>query len=346
MRMASATSLVFGLACLSTAAAGGDSADCGNKMYSDPAAAEQACTEFLEIDALMQQTNPAALQKYKDRPQVIAFVHLERCIARLTMNHLAEAKTDCDISIKLNNDALTVARALEVRAMIELQQNNGTAALADINRIITTSPSNASAISYMLRGAFYESTGDTAHAIADFTQAMHSPAVDMMQKVAKQRAGEHLANLAKVTGKESPSYREPPPAQLSPQRHGEVPVRMEGGTYVVDVTINGALTLPFKIDSGATDVSIPADTVMTLWRGATLTNEDLGEESEYALANGQSMKGRNFRLRSLQIGDHIAENVTAVIVPTDGDLLLGQSFLSRFRSFAIDNARRVLVLGD
>jgi hypothetical protein len=34
------------------------------------------------------------------------------------------------------------------------------------------------------------------------------------------------------------------------------------------------------------------------------------------------------------------------MTPVHGSLLLGQSFLSRFRSWSIDNGRQVLVLDD
>jgi hypothetical protein len=42
-----------------------------------------------------------------------------------------------------------------------------------------------------------------------------------------------------------------------------VPMISEGGTFRVPVTINDELTLKFVIDSGAADVSVPADVVMT-----------------------------------------------------------------------------------
>jgi TPR repeat protein len=49
---------------------------------------------------------------------------------------------------------------------------------------------------------------------------------------------------------------------------GETIVRMvrDGGTFVVPVTLNGQLTLKFVVDSGAADVSVPADVVMALLR--------------------------------------------------------------------------------
>ena len=45
----------------------------------------------------------------------------------------------------------------------------------------------------------------------------------------------------------------------------------EGGTFVVPVRINDQITLKFVIDSGAADVSVPADVVMTLLRTGTIT---------------------------------------------------------------------------
>jgi predicted aspartyl protease len=37
-----------------------------------------------------------------------------------------------------------------------------------------------------------------------------------------------------------------------------VPLKMDGGIFVVPVQINGTMTLDFVIDSGAADVSVPA----------------------------------------------------------------------------------------
>jgi hypothetical protein len=42
----------------------------------------------------------------------------------------------------------------------------------------------------------------------------------------------------------------------------------------VPVLINNAITLNFVVDSGASDVSIPADVVMTLVRTGTLKEAD------------------------------------------------------------------------
>ena len=49
-------------------------------------------------------------------------------------------------------------------------------------------------------------------------------------------------------------------------------------------------------------------------------------------------------IRSLRVGDKVLENVTGSVAPVAGGLLLGQSFLTRFKSWSIDNQRQALVL--
>jgi clan AA aspartic protease (TIGR02281 family) len=118
----------------------------------------------------------------------------------------------------------------------------------------------------------------------------------------------------------------------------------QGGTYVVPVLINNAITLNFIVDSGATDVSIPADVVMTLVRTGTLKEDDFIGKQTYALADGSTVPSDTFRIKSLKVGDKAIENVTAAIAPVQGTLLLGQSFLNRFSSWSIDNTKHVLIL--
>jgi len=46
----------------------------------------------------------------------------------------------------------------------------------------------------------------------------------------------------------------------------------------------------------------------------------------------------------LAVGDRTLENVVGGIAPVTGTLLLGQSFLSRFKSVSIDYELRALIL--
>ena len=118
----------------------------------------------------------------------------------------------------------------------------------------------------------------------------------------------------------------------------------DGGTFKVPVTINGQLTLKFVVDSGAADVSIPADVVATLLRTETITDADFLDKQTYQLADGSTVPSQRFVIRTLKIGDKTLENVVGSIAPVAGSLLLGQSFLSRFKSWSRDNQRRALIL--
>ena len=123
-----------------------------------------------------------------------------------------------------------------------------------------------------------------------------------------------------------------------------VPMVTHGGTFNVPATINGQLTLKFVVDSGAADVSIPVDVVMTLLRTGTITDGDFLDKQTYQLADGSTVPSRRFVIRTLKIGDKTVENVIGSIAPVAGSLLLGQSFLGRFQSWSIDNERRALIL--
>jgi predicted aspartyl protease len=125
-----------------------------------------------------------------------------------------------------------------------------------------------------------------------------------------------------------------------------VPMRIEGGIYVIPVLINDAITLNFIIDRGAADVRIPADVVMTLMRTGTLKNSDFLGEKAYVLADGSEVPSRTFRIRSLTVGSKVLENVIGSIASVRGGGLLGRSFLRRFKSWSVDNTKHVLLLSD
>ena len=134
--------------------------------------------------------------------------------------------------------------------------------------------------------------------------------------------------------------------KLNPTTFSTRSVRMhvQGGTYVVLVLINNAITLDFVVDSGSTDVSIPADVVLTLTRTGTIRPSDFLGSKIYALADGSKVPSETFRIRSLKVGDIVLENVTGSVADVHGSLLLGQSFLARFKAWSIDNTTHSLVL--
>lgn len=122
------------------------------------------------------------------------------------------------------------------------------------------------------------------------------------------------------------------------------PMLEAGGVYWVPVLINGAIALNFIVDSGAADVSIPTDVVTTLMRTGTITQSDFGIARTYTLADGSTKSERTIRIKSLKVGDIVVQDVIGSVADRDGDLLLGQSFLGRFKSWSVDNTKHVLIL--
>jgi hypothetical protein len=119
-----------------------------------------------------------------------------------------------------------------------------------------------------------------------------------------------------------------------------------GELFAVPVLVNGKTVLRFTIDSASSDVSISENVFTTLMRSGALNPEDMIDTQNYRLANGTEQKSPRFRFRSLRVGNVEVHDVIGSIVTQDGDLLLGQSFLSKLKSWSIDNQRHVLLLND
>jgi hypothetical protein len=77
-----------------------------------------------------------------------------------------------------------------------------------------------------------------------------------------------------------------------------------------------------------------------------LTPADYLGQGRATLADDSQIPTRAFLLRSLRVGGHEVRNVTAMVSNKPGPLLLGQSFLRRFKSWSVDNRRRVLTLTE
>jgi clan AA aspartic protease (TIGR02281 family) len=229
-----------------------------------------------------------------------------------------------------------IAAPCDNRGLVYNRKGSYDRAIADLDTAIRLDPKNASA--YNNRGFVYASKRDYARAIADYDQAL---TFDPSLTVARQKR-EALCGR----GIEAECQARLPGGVSAQARAGGslAPLQMEGGIFSVPVTINNTIVLNFTLDSGAADVSIPSDVVSTLMRTGTLTGADFQGEETYRLADGSTARARTFGIKSLKVGDRVFENVTGSVASEKGGLLLGQSFLSRFKSWSIDNGRRVLVL--
>ena len=154
-----------------------------------------------------------------------------------------------------------------------------------------------------------------------------------------------LESTAAHTRSNSRQGRTPPTKPLR-LISGEVALeRGGGGTFVVPVQINDAITLKFTLDSGASDVSIPADVVSTLIRTGTISRDDFIGARTYVLADGSTVPSAEFRIRSLRLGSMTLHNVVGSLAHDDAPLLLGQSFLSRLKTCRLIRKERVVRQG-
>ena len=139
-------------------------------------------------------------------------------------------------------------------------------------------------------------------------------------------------------GKNSSSYA---------RSRNEIALLRVGRAFKVHVVINGRMETDALVDSGATYVSIPADVISKLKLTGTLTDNDFTGTEAFLLADGSIVPAQTFRLQSLKVGNRVVENVIANSARPGAPFLLGLSFLTKFKSWSIDNDRGVLVLeGD
>ena len=158
------------------------------------------------------------------------------------------------------------------------------------------------------------------------------------------------ALIDRLTSAETASLVPVAPAPvIKRQPPGAEAIQMEfqgDGIYTVPVQINGMITLPFVIDSGASEVTIPADVFLTLTRTRTVGDSDFVGTGTYVLADGTEQSSKRFILHELRVGAHVIRDVVANVAPVKGDPLLGQSFLGKLPAWTIDNERHALVFHD
>jgi predicted aspartyl protease len=76
----------------------------------------------------------------------------------------------------------------------------------------------------------------------------------------------------------------------------------------------------------------------------TVDDADIIGQATVVLADGSKSKLPIFMIRSLKVGDKTIKNIVAAVLPLGGRLLLGQSFLTRFKSWSLDNTKHALLL--
>ena len=122
----------------------------------------------------------------------------------------------------------------------------------------------------------------------------------------------------------------------------EVAMERENGVYKVPVTVNG-VPMKFILDTGASLISMSETEAESMYERGAITTADIIGRSRFQDATGAISPGAVVRLKSVQIGDRVLENVRANIVSgSKAPLLLGQSALSQFGKISVDYRRNVV----
>lgn len=123
----------------------------------------------------------------------------------------------------------------------------------------------------------------------------------------------------------------------------QVPLtRTPGGSLIVAASINGSAPIRFTLDSGAEALVLPSSMAWQLFQQGVIDKAEFLGGGVSELANGSQTRDLRFRLRSVNIGGIVVQNITCVVVDGDGGALLGQAVLSKLRSWKIDNERQTL----
>jgi tetratricopeptide (TPR) repeat protein len=250
------------------------------------------------------------------------------------------AVLDYDQAIRLapNDGGLFIDQGKIFRTQSKLE-----AAISDFSHALDLDKKWTAA--YRERGLTYKLMGQSQQAIDDLTTYDGLQPGDQEVVLALTELGSRPSSPGSNDGPSASIPTVPPPSEYGAPPGGTViPMVPEGGTFVVPVRINDQITLKFVIDSGASDVSVPADVVLTLLRTGTITDADFLGTQKYRMADGSTVPSQQFVIRSLKVGDRTLNDVTGSIAPVQGGLLLGQSFLRHFKSWSIDNQREGLIL--
>lgn len=129
------------------------------------------------------------------------------------------------------------------------------------------------------------------------------------------------------------------------QSRNTIKLKKQGDLFLIPITINDALKIDFLFDTGASDVFISPEILLTLMRMNSIEKSDLVGSRKYSFANGKSEVCKVYNLRSLKIGTRVVKNVQCAVANTIiSDMLLGQSFLKRLGGYRFDNVNNEMIL--
>jgi aspartyl protease family protein len=117
----------------------------------------------------------------------------------------------------------------------------------------------------------------------------------------------------------------------------------KNGVRYVPMKINGQ-ELDFVFDTGASSICISTLEAAILVKKGVLTENDFIDYERYVDANGNVSVGARINLKTAKIGERELVNVEATVIENPrAECLLGQTVLSRFGKYTIDNQNNEII---
>ena len=129
------------------------------------------------------------------------------------------------------------------------------------------------------------------------------------------------------------------------QKPQEIRIKMveANGVRYIPMKINGQ-ELNFVFDTGAYSICISTLEAKVLMKNKLLSENDIIGPEGFIDATGGFSVGTKINLKTVQIGNKQLQNVDSTIIDNpDAKCLLGQTVLSRFGKYTIDNQKNVII---
>jgi predicted aspartyl protease len=231
--------------------------------------------------------------------------------------------------------------------------------LADLTKSLEINPKDI--WTYAMRARAFNETGHRDRASSDRRTLLTLPATTpeerempkdarwnlRMEEVGRlQVRGISLSEAMRETESFDPLAAPTPsaPERAEKAAPNEIPLQKKNGVFVLSMTVNDAVLVEFVLDSGAAEVTLPADIVASLKRQSAFADSDFIGQQAYQLADGSPKIARTFRIRSLSFGAFHLNDVTGSELDVGSPALLGQSFLNRLGKWSIDNSKPALII--
>lgn len=130
---------------------------------------------------------------------------------------------------------------------------------------------------------------------------------------------------------------------VSENDNENIKLTKDNGIFKINVKF-GTIDKAFILDSGASEISISQNLESELIANGYLKKEDYIESGLFKIADGSIITCRRINIKQLKVGSFVLKNVNASIGGPSSPLLLGKSFLDKFKKWSIDNNSQTLSL--